>query len=254
MKKIFYILAVFALVAFSNIAYAASSETAQIVTAANEFIATLTEKQQSSVQFAFDDSAQRKRWSNLPTKFSQRAGLTLGELNEAQRTAALKLLSSTLSKKGYEKIQQIVEGDEVLKTSERNNPMFGKDLFYISLLGKPSEKDPWMLQFGGHHLGLNITIVGESDTLTPTLTAVQPAVFTRGGKTIRPLGRENDKAFALVNSLDEAQRKQTILGFQMRDLVLGPGQDGRTIAPEGIKAEAAVSAPAATEVKPDANA
>ena len=36
--------------------------------------------------------------------------------------------------------------------------MFGKDLYYISILGTPSEKNPWMLQFGGHHLALNITI------------------------------------------------------------------------------------------------
>ena len=52
---------------------------------------------------------------------------------------------------------------------------------------------------------------------------------------MRPLGREADEALALVNSLDEAQRKQAVLGFQIRDLVLGPGQDGKTIQPEGIK-------------------
>ena len=55
---------------------------------------------------------------------------------------------------------------------------------------------------------------------------------------MRPLGRETDKAFALLSSLDEAQRKQAILGFQMRDLVLGPGRDGQTIQPEGIKGSA----------------
>jgi hypothetical protein len=52
---------------------------------------------------------------------------------------------------------------------------------------------------------------------------------------VRPLGRETDKAFALLNSLDEPQRKQAILGFQVRDLVLGPGRDGQMIQPEGIK-------------------
>ena len=40
-------------------------------------------------------------------------------------------------------------------------PMFGNDQYYISFLGTPSEKDPWMLQFGGHHLALNITVAGE---------------------------------------------------------------------------------------------
>jgi len=33
--------------------------------------------------------------------------------------------------------------------------MFGRDLDYVSFLGMPSEKNPWMLQFGGHHLALN---------------------------------------------------------------------------------------------------
>jgi hypothetical protein len=64
---------------------------------------------------------------------------------------------------------------------------------------------------------------------------VQPAIYQLEGKTVRPLGREVDKAFALVNSLDESQRKQGILGFQMRDLALGPGRDGQMIQPEGIK-------------------
>src|SRR5205807_10541943 len=54
-------------------------------------------------------------------------------------------------------------------------------------------------------------------------------------KTVRPLGAENDKAFALINALDEGQRKQAILNYKVADLVLGPGQDGKTIQPEGIK-------------------
>ena len=116
--------------------------------------------------------------------------------------------------------------------------MFGKDLYYISILGTPSEKNPWMLQFGGHHLALNITIAGERGILTPTLTGAQPALYTLNGKTVRPLGAESDKALALLNSLDENQRKQAVLNYRVADLVLGPGQDGKTIQPEGLKASA----------------
>lgn len=93
-----------------------------------------------------------------------------------------------------------------------------------------------MLQFGGHHLALNITIAGEQGILTPTLTGAQPALYTLNGKTVRPLGQESDKALALLKSLDEAQRKKAILSFRLADLVLGPGQDGKTIQPEGLKA------------------
>ena len=217
---------------------AAQTATSRIVTAANGFLATLDQKQRQSVLFAFDDEKQRARWSNLPTPMVHRAGLSMGELNATQRAAAMALVSSTLSRRGFEKVQQIVEADEVNKINEHNNPIFGKDLYFISILGTPSEKDPWMLQFGGHHLALNVTIAGEHGVLTPTLTGAQPALYTANGKTVRPLGQESDKAFALLNALDENQKKQAILGFRLADLVLGPGQDGKTIQPEGLKASA----------------
>jgi hypothetical protein len=93
-----------------------------------------------------------------------------------------------------------------------------------------------MLQFGGHHLALNITIAGDKGVLTPTLTGAQPAAFKSNGKTIRPIGRESDKGLALVQSLDDKQRQRAVLNYTVSDLVLGPGQDGKKIAPEGLKA------------------
>lgn len=214
----------------------AQTPTARTVTAANAFLSTLDEKQRHSVLFAFDDEKQRARWSNLPTAMSSRAGISLKDMSAAQRSAALALVSSALSRRGFEKVQQIMEGDEVLKLGGNSNPLFGADLYYLSILGTPSEKDPWMLQFGGHHLALNITVAGERGILTPTLTGAQPSVYTIQGKTVRPLGAESDKALALLNALDEKQRKQAILSYRLADLVLGPGQDGKTIQPEGLKA------------------
>ena len=220
----------------------AQTQTAKIVSAAKTFLSTLDQKQRDSVLFAIDDAKQRVRWSNLPTTMVPRAGLSMGQLNDKQRAAAMALVASTLSKRGYEKVQQIMDGDEVLKGQSNGGgpggrgPMFGKDLFFISIMGTPSEKELWMLQFGGHHLALNITIAGEHGILTPSLTAAQPTIYTLNGKTVRPLGAENDKAFALLNALDDNQRKQAILNYKVADLVLGPGQDGKTIQPEGLKA------------------
>lgn len=252
----------------------AQTATSRIVSAANKFLATLNEKQRQAVLFSFDDQEQRKRWSNLPVSFVRRGGISLKEMDSAQRSAAMALVASALSARGFEKVQQIMQGDEVLKNTDQgpagnpgprggggpprignngpptsfagggnrppawNGPMFGKDLYYISILGKPSEKDPWMLQFGGHHLALNITIAGEHGVLTPTLTGAQPALYTIDGKTVRPLGAESDKAAALLQALDERQQKQAILSYRLADLVLGPGEDGKTIVPEGLKASA----------------
>ena len=217
-------------------AAAAQPVSTRIAGAANAFLATLDATERQKVLFAFDDAQQRIRWSNLPTAMVHRAGLSMKELSPPQRSAALALVAAVLSKRGFEKVQQIMAADETLKHNEGNNPMFGEDLYFISMLGTPSANDPWILQFGGHHLALNVTIAGERGVLTPTLTGAQPALYTIDGKTVRPLGAESDKALALLNALDEGQRKQAIIGSRMADLVLGPGQDGKTIQPEGLKA------------------
>jgi hypothetical protein len=94
------------------------------------------------------------------------------------------------------------------------------------------------VQFGGHHLAINVTIVGPRNVLTPSLPAAQPAIYTLNGRSIRPLGDEYDKSFVLINALDASQRRQAVLNYRVADLVLGAVQDGKTIAPEGILASA----------------
>ena len=215
---------------------ASTSATAQVVSAGERFLATLDPATRAKAQFAFDDERQKTRWSNLPTGIFERSGVRMGDLTPAQRKSAMELLATTLSKRGYEKVVNIIEAEETLNTKGASGKLvFGRDEFYISFLGTPSPTQPWILQFGGHHLALNITIFGEHGILTPSHTAAQPATFVLNGKTIRPLGAENDKAFALIQALSADQQKKAILGFKMRDLVLGPGNDGKTIQPEGIK-------------------
>src|SRR5580658_5323992 len=236
-----------------------TTATADIVRAANAFLASLTTEQRQKVQYAFNDGQQRARWSNLPTGFVPRGGINLKQMSPVQREAAMKLLATVLSPMGLEKVNEIREADDDVKTNGRGpggrggpppggpggpggrppvsrDDMFGSDLYYISFLGTPSITDPWMLQFGGHHLALNITIIGSQGVLTPTLTGAQPATFQLNGRTIRPLGRESDKALALLNALSAKQRTQAVLNYAVADLVLGPSQDDRKVAPEGLKA------------------
>lgn len=247
--------------------------TGRVVKAAQAFLATLTEEQRKKELYAFDDVRQRTRWSNFPTGVVPRGGLSLRQMSPPQREAAMALLRAALSERGYQKCLRIMDADEAFKANHggppggpqgnrRNGPpggfggpggpdgqrkgpaggfndddLFGKDLYYFSILGTPSETKPWMLQFGGHHLAINLTIVGAKGIITPTLTGAQPATFTLNGKTVRPLGAESDKGLALLESLDATQRKAAILNYQVEDLMLGPGQDGRTIVPEGLKVD-----------------
>jgi hypothetical protein len=227
---------------------AAAATTARIVAAAQALVATLDDAGRTAVQFPLD-GPQKTRWSNLPSPMFERRGLRLADLTEPQRAAVTKLLTTALSPDGYQKVMNIMEGDEVLRLNGggrgpgrpggpggRGGPAFGRDQYYVAFVGTPSATQPWTLQFGGHHLAINLTIGGSQASMTPSLPAAQPATFTVEGRTVRPLGDENDKAFALVNALDDKQRGEAVLNYRVADLVLGPGQDGRTIQPEGLRA------------------
>jgi hypothetical protein len=237
---------------------AQSDVTARITASAQALLTKLDDAGRTKVQFPFE-GPQKTRWSNLPSPMFERRGLRMGDLTSTQRAAVKELLAAALSQEGYRKVTEIMQGDEVLRNRSsqgargadpnagragagarggRGGPAFGEDEYYLAFLGSPSATAPWMLQFGGHHLAINLTLAGSQATMAPSLPAAQPATFTVEGRTVRPLGNENDKAFALINALNAEQRSQAILNSKVADLVLGPGQDGRTIQPEGIRASA----------------
>lgn len=215
----------------------AGDTTPKILAAAQAFLATLNDAQRSKVQFDFNNNTQRAKWSNLPTGIFQRAGLRWGDLNQAQRDAVMTMLKISLSAKGYQQVIDVMTGDEVLKgTDGGGNLVFGQNEYYVSILGAPSATAPWMWQFGGHHFALNATIVGGNVTLAPSLTGGQPVKYTVGGKAVQTVVAETEKSFQLINALNAEQQKKAIIGSRVIDLVLGPGQDGKKINPQGIKA------------------
>ncbi len=173
-------------------------------------------------------------WPNYPVSDVLRPGLRLGMLTAPQRTAAMRLLQTVLSPMGYQKVLEIMGSDQAL-TDAGTNFASGEAVYTIGVFGEPSATKPWMLEFGGHHLALNIVIAGPDGTMTPALTGAQPSVYMHGGRVIRVLARENDTAFALLDALTEEQKKQVVLNYEVRDLVLGPGHAGKQIQPEGLK-------------------
>ncbi len=221
----------------------AGDATYAAVTAAQGFLATLDAAQTKAVSFAFSDDAQRTHWSNFPTGSSSATASSSGDMTAAQRDAVFAMLAAILSPKGYQQVVDTVNADEALKQSSGGGMLvFGRDQYYVSILGTPSATGPWMVQFGGHHLAINATIVGADITLAPSLTGAQPASYVLNGVTIRPQGIELDRAFELVNALDASQKAKAVIGSMYIDLVLGPGKDGMVLAPEGIQASALTAA------------
>ena len=248
--------------------------TANAVAAAGKFLDALDAKQREKAFFEFA-SDKKSHWSNLPVMMTPRNGVAMGELTKEQRALAMDVVASVTSKSGYQKVVDIMDGDQQLAEGKGGGgrgqrprrvggrgpagpgpggkgpgpggrgpgglgpgAMFGADKYYLAIFGKPSETKPWMVQFGGHHLGINVTVIGPHFVLTPTHTGAQPTLFTRKSQEVRPLGLENDRAFKLINALDAKQQAQAIIGKEPQELVLGPGEDGKTVDPEGIKGAA----------------
>ena len=226
--------------------------TAQTVAATEVFLGTLDDAQREQASFDFDDELKESNWSNLPAPLVERSGVQLGDMTEEQRQAAFEVLEAALSQEGYEKTVGIMVSDQALANEGGGGDLqFGIDNYVFTIFGTPSETEPWMLQFGGHHLALNLTVAGEDNVLTPSFTGVQPSEYTldEAGDlrafepagvlptgTVRPMGDENDLAFELINALDPEQQEEAILDYEVSDLVLGAGEDVRVLEPEGLPA------------------
>jgi hypothetical protein len=235
---------------------AGTAQTMSAAAAATSFLALLKDEQRKTVHFPFvaqplataahfkggkrgdvlftGEEYSHSMWSNFPVSDVPRPGLRLGNLSEKQRHAVMNLLRVLLSERGFRKVGEIMGSDQAL-ADRGTNYASGQDAYTIAILGAPGTETRWMVQFGGHHLALNITMLGEHGVLAPALTGCLPAIYTKNGKTIRVLADENDQAFALFGTLDDQQRTQALIDHPVSDLALGPGQDGETIAPVGVK-------------------
>ncbi|MEU4564433.1 DUF3500 domain-containing protein [Actinoplanes sp. NPDC023936] len=208
--------------------------TEDVLNATTAFLALLDDTQKTSVQSerTTDNLA---KWSNLPDQLFERAGLRMDALSTAQQAAVLKILQAALSSDGYAQVTGITTGDGVLKASGGQDLDFGADHYWIRILGTPSESEIWTIQYGGHHLAVNITLKGDEMTLAPTLWGAQPASYTTSGTTVEPLKGETDEAFAVMDALDDEQQEAAQLDTAITEIVLGAQQDGKTLAEEGVQ-------------------
>ncbi len=203
--------------------------TPSIVSATNDFLATLTAAEKKSVSFDFTNTAQRQKWSNLPEGLYTRSGIMWGNMTAASQAAWLKVMQATLSADGYNRVRAEWAADDFVTGGN-----YGQKYYWIAIMGTPSTTAKWQWQWGGHHVTINATISGSNLSLTPSFIGVQPATYTANAATVKPLGDIVSAAFGLVNSLDATQKGKAVRGSTLIDLVLGPGQDGKTIAAEGL--------------------
>jgi hypothetical protein len=169
----------------------ADARTTRIVDAADAFLATLGDEQKAAVLFDFTDAEQRARWSNLPEGIFRRTGVAWGDMDQAQRTALMDLLGAVLGPEGVENVREQMAADDALTAPDGAPVRFGSAYYHVSFLGRPSTASPWTLQFGGHHLAINATVVGPNVTPSPSLTGGQPLKFISAGPSTSSLRRRS---------------------------------------------------------------
>ena len=191
--------------------------------AAEEFLATLSEEQKEKVLYDYNDDTKTTSWSNFPVTFVERSGLKLGDLNQEQQKAALKVLKALLNDDAYAKVTGIMEGDQYLYDKAGATDL-GNTQYNIAFFGNPSNTSAWAVQFGGHHVGINATFDNGAITFAPTHLGTQPTTYVDdNGQTKSALGGMYETAFAFYNSLTEEQKSKLYQGEEVKNLTCAPG-------------------------------
>lgn len=216
------------------------------------FIETLSNNQKDSVLIDFADSA-RTNWTNLPLGLSAREGLRYGALSEKSKIAFHKVLSSLFSSQGYLKTFAIMQVDDILhelfeiqfqqgKVNERSMQFIRKlnwdyGNYYVAIAGNPQTEDIWGLKFEGHHLSINITTAGDLITMTPLFMGSDPAIVEDTQYAgLRPLSKEEDYGFWLINALDDVQKAKATLSEKVPgDIITSPDRPQWLVDFRGIK-------------------
>ncbi len=217
---------------------------ADMLTAADAFLASLSPAQRSKAVFTFED-AERLNWHFVPRA---RRGLPLKEMSAEQQGLARGILRAGLSQRGYLTASTIIELELVLREMGENPTFRDPELYYFSVFGTPSRTAPWGFRAEGHHLSLNFTLVRDTLIATaPAFFGANPAEVRSGARRgLRALANEEDIGRELVLALDERQRARALISTDApRDIVTGNAARVEPLSPIGIRA---------TELRPEQGA
>ena len=190
--------------------------TAPVRKAAETFLSGLTAEQRAATTYAVDDAEWRK-WNNVHRYARQ--GVSFKEMSERQRAQAFGLLQGSLSAKGLEKSRNIMRLNETLAELTKRFDEYGEGLYHLTVMGTPSDTEPWGWQLDGHHLIINYFVLRDQVVMTPTFMGSEP-VRAESGKYAGTvvLQDEQDKGLALMQSLTPEQRtKATLPGDKSRN-------------------------------------
>jgi len=183
--------------------------TASVCKAARAFQEALNDNQQEKISFPIEDDEWRK-WMNQ--HFYVRQGVGFDEMSEQQRDAAFNLMSVSLSAKGLKLSRDIMKLNHTLGEINNNFQEYGEWLYWITIMGEPSETEPWGWQMDGHHLIINYFVIGDQVVMTPFFVGSEPVIAETGKyKGIIILQDEQDLGLKMLRSLNEKQKSEAVI-------------------------------------------
>jgi hypothetical protein len=174
--------------------------------AAETFLASLTPEQKKRTLYPVDD-IEWQLWDNR--HFAPRQGVGFNEMTPEQKSKAVALLSAGMSERGVKKAQDIMKLNGTLAELTNDFKQYGHELYWITIMGEPSAKQPWGWQLDGHHVIVNYFVLGDQVVMTPVFMGSEPIRAEAGkfqGTVV--LQEEQDKGLAFMQSLKPEQQTE----------------------------------------------
>ncbi|HZJ20842.1 MAG TPA: DUF3500 domain-containing protein [Pricia sp.] len=211
--------------------------TEPIKNAAESFLKSLGKEQLSKTQFEVQDKEWQK-WANVDNGLYKRQGVSIKEMSKEQRKLAFQLMQEALSAKGLQLSKDIMKTDQTLRELNNDDPIYDEELYFFTVMGKPSMTGPWGWQIDGHHLVINYLILGDQVVMTPTFMGGEPIITTSGkykGNTI--FQDEQNIGLKFMQSLSPQQQKEATLPEDKRgnNIAAEAFSDNKTIDRQGLQ-------------------
>ncbi len=133
-------------------------------------------------------------------------------MDDNQTEAAYGLLAASLSERGYTTSRDVMRLEGHLSDLKDDHEQYGEKRYWFTMMGEPSETEPWGWQLEGHHLIINYFLMEDQLVMTQTFMGSEPVSAETGrfaGTSI--LEEELAAGLELINALDAAQQSVAII-------------------------------------------
>lgn len=187
------------------------------------------------------DAPEWRLWTNAYPAWEPH-GVLLDDLEDDQRDAALALVRTCLSSRGFSEVREAMALNGALgRLIGQYLDSLTEWMYWLTIFGEPSTSEPWGWQLSGHHVDVNCLIVSRQMVLTPTFLGSEfdsDRIFAHQRSCALELvsGLSNDQLgrALLYPSMEPSDLPEEIAGRVDGRHLGGAGQDNRIIPYAGI--------------------